>query len=154
IIVPQRIENLFVAGRCASMSHEGQSSARVSGACFVMGQAAGTAADLALTNHLTPREVDVRALQRELERNGAFLGPGAKEAARAAETSKYPRARHTALGRPHRAVARARPLGCRHGEAENRHRQLVVRAVELLQPPRWPRSGAQESDSSRRRIAV
>jgi len=86
--VPRKIDNLFVVGRCASMSHEGQSSARVSGACFVMGQAAGTAADLALTNRLTPREVDVRALQRELERNGAFLGPVAKEAARAAETSQ------------------------------------------------------------------
>jgi len=88
IIVPQRIENLFVAGRCASMSHEGQSSARVSGACFVMGQAAGTAADLALANRLTPREVDVRALQQQLQRDGAFLGPVAKEAARAAQTSQ------------------------------------------------------------------
>src|SRR5215510_9503025 len=88
IIVPQRIENLFVAGRCASMSHEGQSSARVSGACFVMGQAAGTAADLALTNRLTPREVDVRALQQQLQRDGAFLGPIAKEAVRAAHTSQ------------------------------------------------------------------
>src|SRR5207302_2051820 len=34
--------NLLVAGRCASMTHDGQSAARVSGACFVMGQAAGT----------------------------------------------------------------------------------------------------------------
>src|SRR6516164_1702036 len=83
IIVPQRIENLFVVGRCASMSHEGQSSARVSGACFVMGQAAGTAADLALANRLKPREVDVRALQQHLQRDGAFLGPVAKETARA-----------------------------------------------------------------------
>src|SRR5690606_39452221 len=45
IVLPQRVENLFIAGRCASMTHEGQSSARVSGPCFVMGQAAGTAAD-------------------------------------------------------------------------------------------------------------
>jgi hypothetical protein len=74
IIVPQRIENLFVAGRCASMSHEGQSSARVSGPCFVMGQAAGTAADLALKHNLTPRRVDVDMLQRRLEEDGAFLG--------------------------------------------------------------------------------
>jgi len=43
MIVPQRIENLYVAGRCASMTHEGQCSARVSGPCHVMGQAAGTA---------------------------------------------------------------------------------------------------------------
>jgi len=88
IIVPQRIENLFVAGRCASMSHEGQSSARVSGACFVMGQAAGTAADLALANRLKPREVDVRALQQQLHGDGAFLGPVGKETARAAQTSQ------------------------------------------------------------------
>jgi hypothetical protein len=74
IIVPQKIENLFVAGRCASMSHEGQSSARVSGSCFVMGQAAGTAADLALGANVTPRRVDVAALQTRLETAGAYLG--------------------------------------------------------------------------------
>jgi hypothetical protein len=33
--------NLLVAGRCASMTHDGQSAARVTGPCFVMGQAAG-----------------------------------------------------------------------------------------------------------------
>jgi FAD-dependent oxidoreductase family protein len=74
IIVPQNIDNLFVVGRCASMSHEGQSSARVSGACFVMGQAAGTAADLALRDRVTPRDVDLHELQRRLLAGGAFLG--------------------------------------------------------------------------------
>jgi FAD dependent oxidoreductase len=75
IMLPQRVENLFVVGRCASMSHEGQSSARVSGPCFVMGQAAGTAADLALKDRVVPRQVDTRALQERLETDGAFLGP-------------------------------------------------------------------------------
>ena len=74
IIVPQKIDNLFVAGRCASMTHEGQSSARVSGSCFVMGQAAGTAADIALTAGCKPRDVDVAKLQQTLTNNGAFLG--------------------------------------------------------------------------------
>src|SRR3954469_8088933 len=46
--VPQGLDNVWVAGRCASMSHEAQSAARVTGACFVMGQAAGQAAHLAL----------------------------------------------------------------------------------------------------------
>ncbi|MDB5730613.1 MAG: fumarate reductase/succinate dehydrogenase flavoprotein-like protein [Variovorax sp.] len=46
MLVPQGIDNLLVAGRCASMAHEGQSAARASGACFAMGQAAGTAAAL------------------------------------------------------------------------------------------------------------
>src|SRR4029079_4270905 len=39
--------NVVGAGRCASMTHDGQSAARVSGGCFVMGQAAGTLAALA-----------------------------------------------------------------------------------------------------------
>ncbi|MCC6947623.1 MAG: FAD-dependent oxidoreductase [Bradyrhizobiaceae bacterium] len=75
ITLPQTIENLFVVGRCASMSHEGQSSARVAGTCFVTGQAAGTAADLALKHRITPRQVNVRALQDRLQADGAFLGP-------------------------------------------------------------------------------
>jgi hypothetical protein len=78
IIVPQRVDNLFVAGRCASMTHEGQSSARVSGPCFIMGQAAGTAADLALQANVVPRALDVAALQRRLRADGANLGPSAR----------------------------------------------------------------------------
>jgi hypothetical protein len=74
IVVPQKVENLFVAGRCASMTHEGQSSARVTGSCFVMGQAAGTAADIVLADRVTPRMVDVEKLQRRLEQDGAWLG--------------------------------------------------------------------------------
>jgi len=70
MIVPKGIENLFVAGRCASMTHDGQSSARVSGPCFVMGEAAGIAADLALRAACAPKEVDVRALQARLRSAG------------------------------------------------------------------------------------
>jgi hypothetical protein len=77
IIVPQRVDNLLIAGRCASMTHEGQSSARVSGPCFVMGQAAGTAADLALAHARAPRAIDVAALQRRLRAAGVNLGPSA-----------------------------------------------------------------------------
>lgn len=74
MIVPRNIDNLLVAGRCASMTHGGQSAARVSGACFVMGEAAGTAAALALASGTVPRRVDVGCLQRRLETNGAYLG--------------------------------------------------------------------------------
>ena len=74
MIVPLRVENLLVAGRCASMTHDGQSSARVSGPCLVMGQAAGTAADIALKSGAQPRAIDVALLQERLERDGAFLG--------------------------------------------------------------------------------
>lgn len=74
MIVPERIDNLYVVGRCASMTHGGQSSARVTGPCFVMGEAAGRAADLAIDAGVATGDIDVAALQRGLEDGGAFLG--------------------------------------------------------------------------------
>ncbi len=76
MLVPQKLGNLLVVGRCASMTHMGQSAARVSGACFVMGEAAGVAADLALSASCDAASVSVSALQDRLERNGVFLGRG------------------------------------------------------------------------------
>ena len=74
MLVPHRVRNLLVAGRCASMTSEAQSAARVSGGCFVMGQAAGTAAHLALRERVDPAGVAADALQAQLERDGAYLG--------------------------------------------------------------------------------
>jgi hypothetical protein len=74
MLLPQQVANLLVAGRCASMTHEGQSAARVSGACFVMGEAAATAAHLALAGNSDPADIDVPRLQQTLARNGVFLG--------------------------------------------------------------------------------
>jgi hypothetical protein len=74
MLVPRVIDNLLVAGRCASMTGEGQSAARVSGGCFVMGQAAGTAAALTLRAAVTPRALVAARLQAQLERDGAYLG--------------------------------------------------------------------------------
>ncbi|MDB5749954.1 MAG: hypothetical protein JWP65_375 [Ramlibacter sp.] len=72
--VPKGLDNVWVAGRCASMSHEAQSAARVTGACFVMGQAAGLAADLSLKAGVNADAVAVPALQVALEDTGAWLG--------------------------------------------------------------------------------
>ena len=72
--VPLGLDNLWVAGRCASMTHEAQSAARVTGACFVMGQAVGTATDLALKSGATAAGVDITALQARLDSDGAWLG--------------------------------------------------------------------------------
>ena len=74
MLVPEGIDNLLVAGRCASMTHEGQSAARVSGACFAMGEAAGTAAALALSGNTRPRDIEVEKLQDALRGQGAFIG--------------------------------------------------------------------------------
>jgi glycine/D-amino acid oxidase-like deaminating enzyme len=72
--VPLGLDNIWVAGRCASMTHEAQSAARVTGACFVMGQAAGTAAHLALKADCDAADVEIAALQSRLESEDAYLG--------------------------------------------------------------------------------
>jgi hypothetical protein len=74
MLLPLRMRNLLVAGRCAGMTHGGQSAARVSGACFVMGEAAATAAALALASNAAPGEVDRAALQVKLTEQGVWLG--------------------------------------------------------------------------------
>jgi hypothetical protein len=74
MLTPDGIDNLLVAGRCASMTHEGQSAARVSGACFAMGEAAGSAAALALGGNTIPRDIAVERLQTQLKQQGAFIG--------------------------------------------------------------------------------
>ena len=74
MLVPLGFDNLLVAGRCASMTHEGQSAARVSGGCFVMGQAAGAAAHLSLAGNSGCRDIPVAQLQETLENDGVYLG--------------------------------------------------------------------------------
>lgn len=71
MLVPKQVQNLLVAGRCASMTHEGQSAARASGGCFVMGQAAGTAAALAGSTPM--QQVDPARLQQCLREDGCLL---------------------------------------------------------------------------------
>ena len=56
------------------MSPAAQSAARVSGACFVMGEAAGLGAALALRGGCNAADIDVTALQLALEQQGAWLG--------------------------------------------------------------------------------
>jgi FAD dependent oxidoreductase len=74
MLLPQRVHNLLVAGRCASMSAAAQSAARVSGGCFVMGEAVGLGAALALRAGCVPADIDVAALQAALEQQGTYLG--------------------------------------------------------------------------------
>src|SRR5947209_10007606 len=74
MLTPEGVDNLLVAGRCASMTHDGQSAARVSGACFAMGEAAGAAAALALDGNAMPRDIAGEKLQQQLKQQGAFIG--------------------------------------------------------------------------------
>jgi hypothetical protein len=74
MLLPRNVDNLYVVGRCASMTHGGQSAARVSGPCFVMGEAAGVAAATVASGNGTTRQVDVSALQATLAGQGVYLG--------------------------------------------------------------------------------
>ncbi|MGH8804215.1 MAG: FAD-dependent oxidoreductase, partial [Polaromonas sp.] len=75
MLVPATASNLLVAGRCASMTHEGQSAARASGGCFVMGQAAGTAASQLKAGQAFA-DTDVKQLQKLLKQDGVYFDDG------------------------------------------------------------------------------
>jgi len=65
-------ENLLVAGRCISATHEAQASIRIMPICCCLGEAAGEAVTCALRNHnCAVGTVDVSVLQKQLTVNGA-----------------------------------------------------------------------------------
>jgi hypothetical protein len=72
-LLPRNFENLFVAGRCHSATSEALASSRVTATAMGMGQAAGTAAALALAEHATPRDLSISHLQDRLLAAGAIL---------------------------------------------------------------------------------
>jgi len=58
----KNIGNLFMAGRCASVSHLALGTVRVESTLATLGQAAGTAAALCLQKGMTPRELGQKAI--------------------------------------------------------------------------------------------
>jgi hypothetical protein len=77
----RNVANLMFAGRVASCTHAAMSSTRVQGTGAVMGQAAGTAAAMAMHKGLSPRGVGdhVRELQQQLLADDAYLPWHARE---------------------------------------------------------------------------
>jgi len=74
-LLPEGVEGMLVAGRCFSATHDAHASARSMATCMAMGQAAGTAAAMAVNSHDTPRTVDPAALRACLLENHALLDP-------------------------------------------------------------------------------
>lgn len=72
-LIPQKVKNLIVAGRCISTTHEAMSAIRVMAPCMAMGEAAGRAAKMAVTQGIQPADIDVKKLQQELLQKGAYL---------------------------------------------------------------------------------
>ena len=71
--VPQKVEGLYVAGRCISGTHRAHASYRVMSICMAMGQAVGVAASLCARKDCTPRQLDVGELQEALTNLGIDL---------------------------------------------------------------------------------
>jgi hypothetical protein len=72
-LLPVNREHLLMAGRCISGSSRAHASYRVTGDCVAMGQAAGTAAAMALREGVAPSRLDGAALVRQLRADGVQL---------------------------------------------------------------------------------
>lgn len=72
-LIPLKLTNMLVAGRCISTDRYMQSSVRCMPGCYITGQAAGMAASLAVKQGGEVRSVDVNTLQAKLKAAGAFL---------------------------------------------------------------------------------
>ena len=71
-LVPKKMNNLLVAGRCISSTHEAQASYRIMPYCAELGQAAGTAVAVAVKNKTSVRDVNIKQVQ-EILRNDGFV---------------------------------------------------------------------------------
>jgi len=72
-LVPKKVEGLLVAGRIYSAEDIVQEDFNLIPHCIAVGQAAGTAAALAVKQGIRPREVDHSALQKSLIDQGVPL---------------------------------------------------------------------------------
>jgi hypothetical protein len=72
-LLPQDRSYLLMAGQCVSATSRAHSSLRVTGDCVAMGQAAGTAAALAIQQELAPDVLDPQALLEQLKADGAHI---------------------------------------------------------------------------------
>jgi len=77
-LVPQRVDGLLVAGRCISTTHEALASTRLTPTVMTLGQAAGTAAALAVAAGIEPRDVPVATLRERLSEAGVDLRRAAR----------------------------------------------------------------------------
>jgi hypothetical protein len=72
-LIPKGSRNLLVAGRCVSSDRLANSALRVQASCMGMGQAAGANAALAAKAGVSPGQVPLAELHRELTRHGAIV---------------------------------------------------------------------------------
>jgi len=72
-LIPIGVNNLLVAGRCMSATHEAQASIRIMPIVCCIGEAAGVAAHVAHENAVGFNDVDVDKVQEILKKRGAVI---------------------------------------------------------------------------------
>ncbi len=72
-LVPRGRDELWVAGRCFSATHDAHASCRSMGQTMALGQAAGTAAALSLADGCGARDLSIEKLQAALRATGSVL---------------------------------------------------------------------------------
>lgn len=72
-LVPVGVDNILVASRCISATHEAHSSLRVMPTVWGIGQAGGTAAALCIKRKIMPEAVDTAELRKTLTEQGAYV---------------------------------------------------------------------------------
>jgi hypothetical protein len=78
-LIARGVDNLMMAGKCLSATHEAVASTRVIPICMAQGEAAGMAAALAVSRRCGVRDVPIADLQNRLIDGGAELGQGLGE---------------------------------------------------------------------------
>ena len=74
-LVPLKIDNLLMAGRCISSDRYAQSALRIGGTCMSTGEAAGIAAAISIQEKVKPRELDGKLVRQVLEKGGVVIRP-------------------------------------------------------------------------------
>lgn len=72
-LIPKGVSNMLVAGRCISSDHGAQASYRIMPTVCCIGEAAGSAIAMAVTNGTDVRAVNTNELRETLKANGAFI---------------------------------------------------------------------------------
>ncbi len=75
-LVPKKVDGLLVAGRCISSDQIAYESWRAMAHVLCIGEGAGVAAALSVKQGVTPRDVDIKAVQSQLIAQGAEIGQG------------------------------------------------------------------------------
>ncbi len=73
IILPQKVENLLVAGRCVAGDKISHAATRQMTCCIVTGQGAGVAAAVSIKDNVTCKQVDVSKVQEALIKQGVRI---------------------------------------------------------------------------------